>query len=44
MAAHPGGERHGEIEHATGIIADSLPMTPERLLGLAQARATREGA
>jgi CO/xanthine dehydrogenase Mo-binding subunit len=32
------------IEHATGIIADSLPMSPERLLGLSQARDAREGA
>lgn len=32
------------IEHATGIVADSLPMTPERLLGLSQARQAREGA
>lgn len=32
------------IEHATGIIADSLPMSPERLLGLSRARDAREGA
>lgn len=32
------------IEHATGIVADSLPLTPERLLALAMAQGKLGGA
>jgi len=32
------------IEHATGIVADSLPLTPERLLSLSRGRAGSQGA